>query len=172
MSKRELGFRKIHHSILLFFSIFVLAGSVVSVSGAVFETCYASDYNILNGTYLSGGFPASLQTVDSDYFEVKSSSSATSASIYNPSTYNLFGSTSYVSGTQETWSQIMEFTQFSGVMQAPHRLKTFMRIRRQQLSEETLTIFKNWEAQTQPEQVYRLLWLRPEDNSWEDSFTR
>jgi len=101
MLKRELGFRKIHHSILLFFSIFVLAGLVVSVSGAVFETYYASDYNILNGTYLSGGFSASLQTVDSDFFIVKSSSSATYASIYNPSTYNLFGSTSYVSGTTE-----------------------------------------------------------------------
>jgi len=99
MLKRELEFRKITYSILLLFSIFVLAGSVGSANGNVLRTHYPSEYNILNGTYLFGSVPLSVQTVDSDYFIFGSSPSATSASTYNPSAYNLFGSTAYVSGT-------------------------------------------------------------------------
>jgi hypothetical protein len=52
----------------------------------------------LKGTYLSGGVPASVQTVDSDYLIVRSSSSATSPT-FNPSGYSLLGNTSWVSGT-------------------------------------------------------------------------
>ena len=95
----ELGFRKIHHSILLFFSIFVLAGSVGSANGAVLGTYYASDYNILNGTYLSGSVPPSVTSVDADYFIVRSVRTDTSVNTYNPSEYALLGSTSWVLGS-------------------------------------------------------------------------
>jgi hypothetical protein len=48
---------------------------------------------------VSGTIPVSLQTVDSDYFDVRSTGSATSTTSYNPSGYNLNGSTTFVSGT-------------------------------------------------------------------------
>jgi hypothetical protein len=48
---------------------------------------------------VSGTIPASLQTVDSNYFVVRSTGSATSTTEYNPSGYNLNGSTTLVSGT-------------------------------------------------------------------------
>ncbi|MCZ2809579.1 MAG: hypothetical protein O2V44_09520, partial [Candidatus Bathyarchaeota archaeon] len=51
------------------------------------------------GHYVSGTVPASVQTVDSDYFIVKSAGSATSTTAYNPSDYSLLGSTTLVSGT-------------------------------------------------------------------------
>jgi hypothetical protein len=48
---------------------------------------------------VSGTVPASVQTVDSDYFVVRSAGSATSTIGYNPSGYNLVGSTTLFSGT-------------------------------------------------------------------------
>jgi len=99
MLKRELGFKKILHSILIFFNILVLAGSVGSANGAVLGTYYASDYNILNGTYLSGSVPLSVANMDSDYFIVRSVGTDTSLSTYNPSGYALLGSTSRVLGS-------------------------------------------------------------------------
>ena len=91
--------KKVLLSICLFLTILILFGLFGSAGALVYVTYDASDYNVLNGTYVSGSVPASLQTADSDYFIVRSSPSATSASTYNPSTYNLFGSTAYVSGT-------------------------------------------------------------------------
>jgi len=99
MLKRELGFKKILHSILLFFSIFVLAGSVGSANGAVLKIHYVSDYNILNGTYLSGSVPSSVTSVDADYFIVRSVRTDTSVNAFNPSGYALLGSTSWVVGS-------------------------------------------------------------------------
>lgn len=49
-------------------------------------------------TRISGTVPASLQTVDTDYFVVRSTGTATSTTGYNPSGYNLNGSTTLVSG--------------------------------------------------------------------------
>jgi len=51
------------------------------------------------GSYVSGTIPTSVQTVDSNYFVVKSAGSATSTTAYNPSSYNLIGSTTLISGT-------------------------------------------------------------------------
>jgi hypothetical protein len=53
----------------------------------------------LFGNYVSGTVPASVQTVDSNYFIVESASSGTSTTAYNSSSYALVGSTSFVSGT-------------------------------------------------------------------------
>jgi hypothetical protein len=60
---------------------------------------YPNGYNVLYGTYLSGAVPGSVQTVDSDYFIVRSAGTATSTIAYNPSGYSLLGSTTHVSGT-------------------------------------------------------------------------
>jgi hypothetical protein len=60
---------------------------------------YPNGYNVLYGTHLSGTVPGSVQTVDSDYFIVRSTGTASSTTAYNPSGYNLFGSTTLVSGT-------------------------------------------------------------------------
>ena len=49
--------------------------------------------------HLSGTVPTSVQNVDSDYFVVRSAGSANSTTEYNPSGYNLNGSTTLVSGT-------------------------------------------------------------------------
>lgn len=99
MLKNKPDCRNIFLSIWLSFSIFILLGSIGDTGAIEYSTYYASDYNILNGTYLSGSAPASLQTVDSDYFTVSSSPLAASSSTYNPSAYNLFGGTACVSGT-------------------------------------------------------------------------
>ena len=64
-------------------------------------TYYPNGYSVLYGTYLSGTIPGSIQTVDSDYFVVRSSGTTTSTTAYNPSGYSLFGSTTLVSGAVE-----------------------------------------------------------------------
>lgn|GEM_PF-1243386 len=93
----EFDSRKISFSILLLLNVLVLFGSVKGENGSIYSTYYASDYNILKGTYLSGGFPASIQTVDSDYLIIQSVASDTPASTY-PLGYTLVGSTSWISG--------------------------------------------------------------------------
>jgi hypothetical protein len=60
---------------------------------------YPTNYNTLSGNWISGALPASVQSVDSNYFVVGSAGSATSTTAYNPSGYNLLGSTALVSGT-------------------------------------------------------------------------
>jgi len=62
-------------------------------------TYYPNEYDVLYGTYLSGTVPSSVQTVDSDYFIAKSIGTSSSTIAYNPLGYNLFGSTTLVSGT-------------------------------------------------------------------------
>jgi hypothetical protein len=58
---------------------------------------YPSDYSVPTGAYVSGVTPSSIQTVDSDYFIVRSLP-ATSTTAYNPSGYSTLGSTTLVSG--------------------------------------------------------------------------
>ncbi len=99
MRKRKINSKSILLSTWLLLNILVLIGSNVDEVAAADTTYFAGDYNVLNGTYVSGSVPASLQAVDSDYIVVASSPSATSASPYNPSAYNLFGSTAYISGS-------------------------------------------------------------------------
>jgi hypothetical protein len=62
-------------------------------------TYFPNDYNNVTGTHLSGSVPGSVQTIDTDYFVVRSSGTATSTTAYNPSGHNLLGSTTLVSGT-------------------------------------------------------------------------
>jgi len=59
---------------------------------------YPANYNILTGNWISGTVPASVKTVDSSYFVVRSASSANSTSAYNASGYTLIGNTTLVSG--------------------------------------------------------------------------
>jgi len=63
------------------------------------STHYPNGYGVVYGTHLSGSVPSSVQTVDSDYFFVRSSGTTSSTTAYNPSGYNLLGSTTLVSGT-------------------------------------------------------------------------
>jgi len=62
-------------------------------------TYYPSGCNFLSGTYLSGTIPNSVLAVDSDYFITRSAGTASATIAYNPSSYNLLGSTAFVSGT-------------------------------------------------------------------------
>ena len=59
---------------------------------------YPNGYNVLSGAYLSGTVPSSVLAVDSDYFIVRSVGTAPATVAYNPSGYNLIGSTAFVSG--------------------------------------------------------------------------
>lgn len=61
-------------------------------------TYYPSGYNVVAGTYVSGTVPSSVQTMDANYFIVRSAGTASSTTAYNPSGYNLVGSTALVSG--------------------------------------------------------------------------
>jgi hypothetical protein len=69
----------------------------VNVAAPGEPTYYPNEYSISTGTYASGSVPTSVQTVDSNYFIVKSSAT-TSTTAYNPSNYGLLGSTTLVSG--------------------------------------------------------------------------
>ncbi len=90
--------KKISYSILLLFSFVILAGSVVNAQGPIQNDYYASGYNILNGTYISGSVPSSVTNVDSDYLIVRSVATDTSV-MYNPSGYATKGYTSMVAGS-------------------------------------------------------------------------
>lgn len=61
-------------------------------------TYYPSSYNVVNGTYLSGSIPSSVQTLDTDYLTIRSVGSGTTTSSYYPSGYALAGSTTLMSG--------------------------------------------------------------------------
>lgn len=78
-------------------NIFILLGSVAGDNGSAYSTYYTSDYNVLKGAYVSGSFPVSVQTVDSDYLVTQSAASDITASFF-PSGHTLVGSTSRVSG--------------------------------------------------------------------------
>jgi len=73
------------------------SAKVTTAAPAPTPTYYPNGYNVVTGTYLSGSVPASVQTVDANYFIVRSVGTSTTA--YNPSGYNLLGSTKYVSGS-------------------------------------------------------------------------
>ncbi len=85
--------------ILLLLSLLLIFGLAHSSNGALHTTYYVNDYNVLNGTYVNGTVPGSIQQVDSDYFRVRSSPSSTYSSPYNSSGYNLLGSTTLDSGS-------------------------------------------------------------------------
>jgi len=99
MLEQEFSSRNAFTSIWLLFTLLVLLGSLYPARAAPDATYYPSDNYVPNGTYLSGSVPSSLRTVDSDYFNVASTPEATSSSSYDPTSYTLFGGTSYVSGT-------------------------------------------------------------------------
>jgi len=75
------------------------SAKVSVVAPAPAPTYYPNEYNNLTGTHLSGTIPTSVETVDADYFIVRSSGSATSTLTYNPSDYDLLGGTTLVPGT-------------------------------------------------------------------------
>jgi len=75
------------------------SAKVTTTAPAPTPTYYPSSNNTVTGTYVSGSVPASVQTVDADYFIVRSASSASSDTSYYPSSYSLVGSTTYVSGS-------------------------------------------------------------------------
>jgi len=74
------------------------SAKVSTVAPGPTPTYNATSYNVVTGTYISGTVPASIQTVDNNYFIVRSAATATSTTAYNPSGYNLLGTTSLVSG--------------------------------------------------------------------------
>jgi len=75
------------------------SAKVSAAASAPAPTYYPSSYNIVTGTYSSGNVPASVQTVDTDYFVTASAGTASSTTSYNPSSYSLLGSTTLVSGS-------------------------------------------------------------------------
>ena len=75
------------------------SAKVSAVAPAPIPTYYPDLYNISTGTHVSGTVPPSVQTVDTSYFIVRSSGTATSTTAYNPSNCGLLGSTTLVSGT-------------------------------------------------------------------------
>lgn len=98
LKRNSVAKRKMSTAVLLLFSISILFGSLQTVGAVVNSTCYPNGYRVPYGAYLSGSVSTSLQTVDSDYFTVESSPSATSVLAHHPSAYNLGGGTAYVSG--------------------------------------------------------------------------
>jgi hypothetical protein len=74
------------------------SAKVSTVAPAPALTYYPNSYNVVTGTYLSGSVPSDVQTVDDDYFIVRSAATATATTGYNPSGYNLLGSTTLASG--------------------------------------------------------------------------
>ncbi|UCD40189.1 MAG: hypothetical protein JSV87_01175, partial [Candidatus Bathyarchaeota archaeon] len=97
--KHKPDLRNSLRSFLLLVSIFFMVGLVCSIDGSDYTTYYASDYSILNGTYVSGNVPLSVTSVDANYFIVRSEGTDASVNTYNPSGYTLLGSTSQVSGS-------------------------------------------------------------------------
>ncbi len=100
MLKHRPDFPRCTLGIVLLLIIVVLPTPLAKgLDGIVDVTYCPSSYNIVTGTHFSGGFPTSVQTVDSNYLTVNSSGSATSANSYNPASYSLVGNTTLSSGT-------------------------------------------------------------------------
>ena len=97
--KHKPDLRSSFHSFLLLASVFFVVCLVCSTEGSDYATYYASDYSVLNGTYVSGNAPLSVTSVDANYFIVRSEGTGASVNTYNPSGYTLLGSTSQVSGS-------------------------------------------------------------------------
>jgi len=75
------------------------SAKVSTTASAPTPTYYPNSYNIMAGTRLSGSVPASVQSVDSEYFVVQSSGTAPLSPSYSPFNYTLLGSTTLDSGT-------------------------------------------------------------------------
>lgn len=75
------------------------SAKVSAVASVPAPTYYPNSYNIVTGTYSSGSVPASVQTVDTNYFVTTSAATASSTTSYNPSGYSLLGTTTLVSGS-------------------------------------------------------------------------
>jgi hypothetical protein len=89
-----------HYRVFLLLYILVAfsyRAGLVGTAQAAATTYFPSSSNILTGSFLSGDM-TSLVNVDSNYYVVRSASSATTTVSYNPSAHNLLGSTSLVSG--------------------------------------------------------------------------
>jgi len=100
--KDKTGLKNRFHLFLLFLlsiSIFLTLGSVCSTDATLHTTYYASNYDILNGTYVLGSVPPSITSVDADYLIARSEGTDTFVNMYNPNRYTLLGSTSWVSGS-------------------------------------------------------------------------
>ncbi len=101
MLKQKRSFKNVFPSIWLMFIVLILLGALSPAYAAADATYYASDYSVVNGSYISGSVPSSLQNVDSDYFAVESAPSSTSSSSYNPTSCTPSGGATYVSGIIE-----------------------------------------------------------------------
>jgi hypothetical protein len=89
-----------HYRVFLLLYILVAfsyRAGLVGTAQAAATTYFPSSSNILTGSFVSGDM-TSLVNVDSNYYVVRSASSATTTVSYNPSAHNLLGSTSLVSG--------------------------------------------------------------------------
>ena len=75
------------------------SAKVSAPASAPTPTYYPNSYSIVTGTYSSGSVPASVQTVDTNYFVTASAGTASSTTSYNPSGYSLLGTTTLVSGS-------------------------------------------------------------------------
>jgi len=74
------------------------SAKISTTAPAPTPTYYPNSYGVVTGTYFAGSVPSSVETVDTDYF-VANSSGAPVIQQYNPSGYDLNGSTALVSGT-------------------------------------------------------------------------
>ncbi len=102
MLERKLNFRRVGMAILLLLGIIIPPLQLANgANGFIGVTYYPSGYNITTGTYFSGSIPASVQAVDQDCFIANSSGSATLTNAYNPSSCNLLGNTTLLSGAVE-----------------------------------------------------------------------
>ncbi len=101
MLKQERSIKNVFPSIWLMFIVLILLGALGPTHAAADATYYASDYSVVNGSYISGSVPSSLQNVDSDYFAVESTPSSTSSSSYNPTLCTPSGGATYISGVVE-----------------------------------------------------------------------
>ncbi len=66
------------------------------LTGKSYWTYYPGSYNTVSGSFVSGTLPASIQTIDSNYFTFQSPNPSNA---YNPSNFVNVGSTTNTSGT-------------------------------------------------------------------------
>jgi len=96
-------------------------------------TYYPNSNNTVTGTYVSGSVPASVQTVDSNYFIVKSSLTINTTNTYNPSGYSPLQSTKYVSGSttnlQSNDANYMTFRSYVSASSATAKTDAFIAYR-------------------------------------------
>jgi len=115
-------------------------------------TYYPNGYSISTGTHVSGSVPASVQTVDTNYFIVRSSGTATSTQMNNPSGNNLIGSTTYVSGNIENLASndgaYMTFRSYISATSATSKTDAFMAYRSNTGNLLNYPKYRLWEGDT------------------------